>query len=345
MEERSAPWVDRALGPQELGGAEAREIGLRREANPAAIHRDVLEAAVDVDAIRSSGLRVACDLRWGAARGTLDRLLGDWGALGEVLHGDPDPGFGGVSPDPTADGLVALSASVREGHDLGVAVDPSGTRLGVVDRDGIFLAPDHVFALLLDHLAETRGAGRRAVARSVATSWLVDALAGRRGVRVVEAPTGFQELGALLVRGDAFLAIDGSSLASVEGVAHADSLLAALLVVEMVAIRRRSLVSQLEEVFREFGAAVRAARRIAVTVDLGAQVKDRLESVPDRVGDARVTSHVSLDGLRLQREDGAWVHARLEPDDGALVLESEAGTSREAEALLEQAAALFAPRG
>lgn len=343
--ERSAPWVDRALGPQELGGVEAREIGLRREASPAAIHRDVLEAVVDTDAIRSSGLRVACDLRWGAAAGTLDRLLRDWGVLGEVLHGERDPRFGGGSPDPATDGLVALSAVVRDGHDLGVAVDSSGTRLGLVDRGGVCLAPDHVFALLMDHLAETRGAGRRAVARSIATSRLVDALARRRGLPVVEAPTGFQELGALLARGDAFVAVDGSAFASVEGVAHSDAILAALLVVEMVAIRRRSLASQLEEAFLEFGPAARASRRIALPAGLDSHAAARLESAPEHVGEVAVVSHVSLEGVRLQLEDGGWIHARLEADRSTLALEVEAESPEAASARLDAGEDLFAPRG
>lgn len=342
--QRGAQWLGRASGPQGLHGREAAELGLRRDSNPAAIHRDVLEAVIDTDAIRSSGLRVACDLRWGCARGTLDRLLRESGVPGDVIHEGPDPTFGGVRPEPIATGLGALAARVRDGHDLGVAIDPSGTRLGVVDSDGSVVPPDHALSLILDHLAETRGRTRRPIARSVATSRLVDAVATRRGLDVIETPTGFQEIGALLGRGDASIGIDASGFAWSEAVPHPDACLAALLLVELIAYRRRPLASQLAEIFGESGRVVSVRRRISVASDTLDEVSSRLRSPPERLAGHEVQSVSTLDGARFALSRGAWILVR--PDEHASLVElaAEAETQEEGQALLEAAQDAFVLR-
>lgn len=343
VRERGRMWLERPHVPQELAGKEAAEIGLRREANPTAIHRDVLESIVDVDAIRSSGLRIACDLGWGAARGTLDRLLREWGVVGDVVHEAVDPTFGGVRPDPSTSPLGAVAARVAAGHDLGVAVDPSGTRFGIVDRGGVVLAPDQVIALLLDHLSETRGRGRPSIARSVATTGLVDVVSARRGFDVIETPTGFQELAALLARGDAAFGVDASAFAWAESVPHPDAVLAALLVVEMVAYRRRSLTSQLEELFRDSGRVVPVRRRLERSAPALSEVEARLESRPDELASRRVEGATALDGLRLQLDGGAWVFLRCDLEACVVELAAEAETPEAVSALADAAQAHFVP--
>lgn len=340
--DRARLWLGRSHAPQELAVKEAAELGLRREVNPSAIHRDVLESLVDVDAIRSSRLRVACDLNWGAARGVLDRLLREWGVGGDVFHGEADPSFGGIRPDPTTSSLAALAATVASTHDLGIALDPSGTRLGVVDREGVVLAPDHVLALVVDHVAETRGRGRSVVARSVATSRLIDVVASRRGFEVIETPTGFQELGATLARGDASFAVDVGSFAWADSVPHPDAILAALLVVEMIAYRRRSLTSQLEELFRDVAPLAPVRRRLERSRRDLVDLKSRLARRPGELATLHIEGAVSLGGgTRFRLEGGAWVFVRPDFESGFVEIAAEAETTRSSSALVDAAQAQF----
>jgi len=66
-----------------------------------------------------------------------------------------------------------------------------------VDRDGTWVAPNHVLALVYDYLVETRGWNLPA-ARSVATSELVDAAAKARGQKTYQTPVGFKYIGQLI---------------------------------------------------------------------------------------------------------------------------------------------------
>ncbi len=54
-----------------------------------------------------------------------------------VLHGDPDPLFGGHPPEPSAEHLAELRKLARAGKvRLGLATDGDADRFGVVDADG-----------------------------------------------------------------------------------------------------------------------------------------------------------------------------------------------------------------
>jgi phosphoglucomutase len=67
---------------------------------------------------------------------------------------------------------------------LGVSTDGDGDRFGVIDSNGEFITPNQLVALLTDYLAESRG-WTQGVARSVATTHLVDRVAANRGIKAL----------------------------------------------------------------------------------------------------------------------------------------------------------------
>jgi phosphoglucomutase len=90
------------------------------------------------------------------------------------------------------------SARRRQGEDegdrrqnLGIATDGDADRFGIVDEDGTFIQPNYIIALLFDYLVETRG-WRNGVAKSVATTNLINALAEYHKVPLYETPGGLQ---------------------------------------------------------------------------------------------------------------------------------------------------------
>jgi len=66
-----------------------------------------------------------------------------------------------------------------------------------MDSDGTFLQPNYVIALLFDYLVETRG-WKNGVAKSVATTNMVNALAEHHKVELHETPVGFKYIGELI---------------------------------------------------------------------------------------------------------------------------------------------------
>jgi len=169
---------------------ETKGLVVRIDPRPAYLAR--LRELVDFKAIAAAHLTVAVDLLFGTARGYLDQALREAGCDVHVLHDSRNPAFGGHAPDPSEENLQELAVAVRSGGcHLGLATDGDADRYGILDRDGSFIEPNYILALLLRHLIKARG-WRGGVARSVATSHLVDAVANHLGVPLYETKVGFK---------------------------------------------------------------------------------------------------------------------------------------------------------
>jgi alpha-D-glucose phosphate-specific phosphoglucomutase len=272
---------------------------------------EALDRIVRFDEIRRSGITVAVDPLWGAGRGFLSEALTRHGVKIQLLHDRRDVAFGNLGPDPSRRNLADLGKLVGGGPaKIGIATDGDADRFGVVDGDGAFVTPNTLLALLADYLAESRG-WRQGLARTYATTRLIDAVAALHGIPIHQTPVGFKYLGELILEGRAFLACEESAGMSVIGhVPEKDGLLAGLLAAEMVAARGKSLGEQREDLFRKVGAYHDAREDTPVTPEQVARLRERMARPPDRVGDRSVSKATVLDGLRLDFDDGSWLLMR-----------------------------------
>ena len=169
------------------------------DVKPAFLKR--LAELVDLKAIAKSGIKVVYDPFWGAGRGYPSDLLREAGVTVETVHDYRDVLFGGHAPEPDDDLLGDAKKKMKEiGAALVIATDGDADRFGIVDGDGTFIQPNYVIALLFDYLVETRG-WRNGVAKSVATTNLINALAEYHKVPLYETPVGFKYIGELIDRG------------------------------------------------------------------------------------------------------------------------------------------------
>src|SRR3981081_4304339 len=213
-----------------------------------------LREIVDLDVIKKAGIKIAFDPMWGAARGYSDAFLREAGVNVATVHDYRDVLFGGHAPEPDDHLLEDLRGKMRETNaNIGIATDGDADRFGIVDADGTFLQPNYVIALLFDYLVESRG-WKNGVAKSVATTNLVNALAKAHGGELHETPVGFKYIGELIMQDK--IAIGGEESAGLSirhHVPEKDGVLAGLLCCEMVARRGKSLGQQLQELFAEVG--------------------------------------------------------------------------------------------
>ncbi|HUF26016.1 MAG TPA: phosphoglucomutase/phosphomannomutase family protein [Gemmatimonadaceae bacterium] len=270
-----------------------------------------LSRLVDLDAIRRRRLRVVVDPLYGAARGYLDLALERAGAAVTAIHNVRDPYFGGRRPDPDAEGLRDLSAAVgHNGAALGLATDGDADRFGVVDEEGTFVAPNTVLGVLLDYLATTRE-WRGGVARSVATTHLIDAVAAEHGLTVHETPVGFKYIGARLADGSAIFGGEESAGLSITGhVPDKDGVLACLLAAEMMARTGEGIRQRTEALFRRVGAYHSTRVDLTTTMSMERRVAAILADPPARLAGTVVDRVVRLDGCKLVLADGSWLLLR-----------------------------------
>jgi len=302
------------------------------DVNPAFLKR--LAELVNLKAIAKSGIKVVYDPFWGAGRGYLSELLREVGVTVETVHDTRDVLFGGHAPEPSDELLGDAKAKMREiGADLGVATDGDADRFGVVDRDGTFIQPNYVIALLFDYLVETRG-WRNGVAKSVATTNLINALAEYHKVPLYETPVGFKYIGELINQDKIAIGGEESAGLTIRGhVPEKDGVLAGLLMAEMVATRGESLGAQLKELFAKVGSFYPVRENFRLTQEAMAAFTEKLKADPTELSGRKVTGVVRTDGLKLILDDGSWVCYRLSGTEPVVRAYTEARNEQDMEAL------------
>ena len=279
------------------------------DVKPAFLKR--LAELVDLKVIAKSGIKVVYDPFWGAGRGYPSDLLREAGVTVETVHDYRDVLFGGHAPEPSDELLGDAKRKMKEmGAALAMATDGDADRFGIVDGDGTFIQPNYVIALLFDYLVETRG-WRNGVAKSVATTNLINALAEHHKIPLYETPVGFKYIGALIDQDKIAIGGEESAGLTIRGhVPEKDGVIAGLLVAEMVATRGTSLGAQLKALFAKVGSYYPVRENFRLTAEQKAAFTERLKADPRELGGRKVAQVVRTDGLKLIFEDGSWVCCR-----------------------------------
>jgi len=161
---------------------------------------------------------------------------------------------------------------------------------GVVDSNDRFVTPNQLIAILFDYLLESRD-WLGGVARSVATSRLVDRVAQKLGRQVHQTPVGFKFIGELINENKIVVGGEESAGLSIKGhYPEKDGILARLLAAEAVAARSASLTEQLQALFADIGRLACGRIGVRVTPDLMPKLKDRLKQEPRAIGGRPVTN-------------------------------------------------------
>ena len=286
-----------------------------------------LRETVDLNTVRKAGLKIVFDPMFGAARGYSDELLRSAGVQVATVHDARDVLFGGHAPEPDDHLLETLREKMREtGAQIGIATDGDADRFGIVDADGTFLQPNYIIALLFDYLVESRG-WKNGVAKSVATTNLINALARKHGVELYETPVGFKYIGELIMQDK--IAIGGEESAGLSirhHVPEKDGVLAGLLCCEAVANRGKSLREQLQEISNQVGSFFPQRENFRLTPEVKAKFTEKLKSDPHEFLGHKVSEVVRKDGLKLVLNDGSWVCYRLSGTEPVVRVYSEART-------------------
>src|SRR5256885_189857 len=289
-----------------------------------------LHTKVDVDAIKKSGIRIAIDSLYGTARDYLDYFLLESGVEVKIIHNYRDPYFGGFSPECNEKNLGELRKIVlAEKFDLGLATDGDADRFGIVDERNRFVSPNTILALLSVYLKRERKIPG-GLARSVATTHLIDAIAKKLDVPLYETPVGFKYIGELILADK--IAMGGEESAGMSMYRHLpekDGILACLLVAEMVARTGKKLGELIEEMYKEFGFFYSKRADMKLTQSLKDSVAKNLANPPAELEGMKVRDVNTTDGVKLIFDDATWLLFRLSGTEPVARIYSEAGTPKD----------------
>jgi len=210
--------------------------GMIEMIDPMNAYIDNILDAVDVDAIRESGLHVVIDPMFGVSTTALQTILLSARCNVDVIHERHDTLFGGRLPAPSEETLAPLITHVWEKHcDIGLATDGDADRLGVIDDRAKFLHPNKILVLLYYYLLKYKGWSGPAV-RSIATTHMLDKIAADFGECCYEVPVGFKYISAKMAETGAIIGGESSGGLTVRGhIQGKDGIYAATLLVEMLA--------------------------------------------------------------------------------------------------------------
>ncbi len=270
-----------------------------------------LRKLVDFAAIKRGKLKIAVQMMYGTGRGYLDTLLAEAGAKLTLFNDVPDPLFGGHHPEPNEEGMADVRACIlKRKATLGLGLDGDADRFGIVDKDGTWLTPNQILALVLYHLKKNRG-WTGAVVRTVPTSHQVDAVAEMLGVKVHETPVGFKYIGALMESEPIIVGGEESGGLSVKGhVPEKDGILACLLMAELVAVEKKTLGQILKTIEKQTGEFHTTRINVAIPPERKEALLRKLAAGLDRIGSFKVEKFITTDGFKFLLPNREWVAFR-----------------------------------
>ncbi|NDK91726.1 alpha-D-glucose phosphate-specific phosphoglucomutase [Gordonia desulfuricans] len=231
---------------------------------------NALSGVVDMDAIRTSGIRIGADPLGGAS-------VGYWAAIGfrynlanlTVVNPTVDPTFsfmtldtdGKIRMDCSSPNAMASLIGARDHYDIATGNDADSDRHGIVTPDAGLMNPNHYLAVAIDYLFTHRpGWSEQAgVGKTLVSSSLIDRVVGGIGRRLVEVPVGFKwfveglldgsiAFGGEESAGASFLTLDGGPWTT-----DKDGIILDLLASEILAVTGKTPSQRYRELADRYG--------------------------------------------------------------------------------------------
>jgi phosphoglucomutase len=210
-----------------------------------------LGSVLDMDTIRSTGVKIGVDPLGGASVHYWEPIKERYGLNLTVVNSRVDPAFGFMTVDH--DGKIRMDCSspyamaslvkLKGEFDVAFGCDPDADRHGIVSPTAGLMNPNNYLAVAINYLLRNRPQWpvTAAIGKTVVSSSLIDRVVKRLGRRLCEVPVGFKYFvnglydGSLSFGGEesagaSFLRRDGTTW-----VTEKDGLLLGLLAAEIVA--------------------------------------------------------------------------------------------------------------
>lgn len=272
-----------------------------------------MQKLVDYKKIRELSENIIFDGLYSASIGYFDKILENNGIKFETLHMHHDPNFGGGMPEPKPKYLKELIEKVKaEPDSIGLANDGDADRFGVINEDGEYVSPNEIIAILLMHLKKNKHMEGPLV-KTVGASLLLDKVAEKLGVDVIETAVGFKHVGETMRKFNPVIGGEESGGLSIKGhIPEKDGLLANSLILEAMAYENKSL-KQLQHDLYEFAGCKFYNDRIDKKLENKEEIQPLLEKFKDlkSIGDYKVIHTDTKDGVKLYLEDTtSWILIR-----------------------------------
>ena len=240
-------------------------------------------------------------------------------------------------PDPKPRFLKDLITKVKNNsNSIGLANDGDADRFGVINEKGEYVSPNEIIAILLKYLLKKGYKG--SVVKTVGSSILIDVVAGKLGVEVIETPVGFKYVGQAMRENEVIIGGEESGGLSIQGhIPEKDGLIANLLIMEAMAYSGKSLVELQEELY-ELAETKFYTDRIDIKLDNLDEIQPILEKVQTfkTIGKYNITSFDTKDGVKMMLGHKTKILVRPSGTEPLLRIYFEANSEEKLEYLKEE---------
>jgi phosphoglucomutase len=161
-----------------------------------------LKNIIDMDAIRSAGLRLGVDPLGGAAEAYWEPINSIYHLDIHVANPTIDPTFsfmtvdhdGQIRMDPSSPYAMARLVDLKNQYDVAFANDPDSDRHGIVTPSSGLMNPNHFLAVAIQYLVTHRRnwPAHVAVGKTLVSSSMIDRVVRKLGRSLCEVPVGFK---------------------------------------------------------------------------------------------------------------------------------------------------------
>jgi len=255
---------------------------------------DDISTAVDLEAVRASGIRMAVDPLGGASLPFWEPLAEKYGLHLTVVNKAVDAAFrfmtldhdGKIRMDCSSPYAMASLIDLSRDYDIAFGNDPDSDRHGIVCHHGGLMNPNHYLAVSAWYLFQHRPLWEPevTVGKTLVSSTLIDRVAAHLGRKVVEVPVGFKWFVEDLRSGRCGFSGEesaGASFLRKDGTVWTtdkDGILMDLLAAEILAVTGRDPGEHYKDLAERFGEPLYERRDIPATVD----EKERLSRLSSR---------------------------------------------------------------
>jgi phosphoglucomutase len=296
---------------------------------------DDLASVIDMQVVRSSGVRVGVDPLGGAGVHYWEPIIARYGIALTVVNDAVDPTFrfmtvdwdGRIRTDCSSPYAMAPLVAMRDRFDVAFANDADHDRHGIVSPTAGLMNPNHYLAVAISYLFTHRSSWSTgaAVGKTVVSSGIIDRVTAGLGRRLIEVPVGFKWfVGGLLEGSMAFGGEEsaGGSFHRIDGTAWTtdkDGIILGLLAAEITARLGIDPGARYVELTRTLGAPVYERIDAPATLD---QKRILLQLSPAQVDAKELAGEAirailttapgngeSIGGLKVITDDG-WFAVR-----------------------------------
>lgn len=281
---------------------------------------------INFKVIQDAKIKTAIDPMYGSGQGYIKKILESMSVPIYEIHNTFNPSFDGVNPEPIESNLMDLKEKVtREGCLVGLATDGDADRVGAVDADGTYVNAQQIYAIILWHQL-LKGGVTGGIGKTFSTTQMIDKMAGKFGLQVIETPIGFKYLTTLFIQGKLYMGGEESGGIGLSlHLPERDGIFNSLLLLEAMAWHGKTLGQLLEDIMDEIGPHY--YHRIDVPLGDKDPLKV-LQSIRNLRGFKSLkkqSCHVEeLDGIKIIFNSSRWLLFRMSGTEPVIRIYAEA---------------------